>query len=581
MRMTHRFGKNLREIPSEVELPSHGLMLRAALISRVAAGIYDYLPLAYRSVRKIQDIIRKEMDAIDGQELNMPVVHPADLWQESGRWYDIGSELVRFKDRSGRDMVLAMTHEETVTDLARKHIDSYKQIPVVVYQIQTKFRDEPRSRGGLVRVREFIMKDAYSFHADQEGLDEYYPNMCTAYHRICTWCGIPVVKVLSDVGMMGGNEAHEFTYVTDYGEDTLILCPRCGYAANKEVATFDKKTGEGGRQTPPQGIERVHTPGCSTIAAVADYLDVPRYRTMKTMVYVTDEGERAVVVIRGDLDVNERKLANFLRTENVRLASDDEMSAGGFVKGYLSPVGLSGIRIVADEGLLPGIPYVGGANEEGYHFKNVVLGRDFTPDDTLDVAAAKEGDPCPVCGTGLGVRRGIEVGNTFKLGTKYSKSMGALYQDEGGVQHPLLMGCYGIGVGRLLACAVEANHDDKGIVWPATIAPYHVYLVVLGKDEGVIETAENLYSRLLGSKIEVLFDDRDESAGVKFNDADLLGLPVRVTVSKRSLAKGGAEVKLRREQEGNLVPLEHIEKHIASLIEAEIARCEPKGGEVS
>lgn len=586
MRMTQRFGKNLREIPAEVELPSHGLMLRAALISRVAAGIYDYLPLAWRSIKKIEDIIRKEMDAIEGQELNMPVVHPADLWQESGRWYDIGSELVRFKDRSGRDMVLAMTHEETVTDLARRHIDSYRQLPSVVYQIQTKFRDEPRSRGGLIRVREFIMKDAYSFHDSAVDLDDYYPSMCRAYRHICTWCGIPVVQVLSDVGMMGGNLAHEFTYVTDYGEDTLILCSHCGYAANREVATIGKgksRAGSSAKDTlvsesrhesgPP---ERVHTPGCDTISAVAEYLHLSPQETIKTMVYVTSGKDAVMVAIRGDLEINERKLANFLKTPEVRLADGQEITGFGLVQGYMSPVGISKMKVVVDDSLLDSQSYVAGANQEGFHLKNVVPGRDFVAKEKIDVTSAREGDACPTCGMGLSVKRGIEIGNTFKLGTKYSKTMGAYYQDEQGNLQPLIMGCYGIGVGRLLGCAIEANHDHKGLVWPATIAPYHVYLVALGRDDRVTEVAEEVYSRLTDRGIEVLYDDRDESAGVKFNDADLLGLPIRVTVSRRSLDAGGLEVKLRRQETGTVISVDHIESSLESMIQAEIRRFEPE-----
>ena len=580
MRMTKRFGKNLREKPAEAEMVSHELLLRSAMIVKLAAGIYDFLPLAWRAVKKIEDIMRREMDAIDGQEVCMPVVHPAEIWQESGRWYDVGAEMVRFKDRSGRDMVLAMTHEEPVTDMVRRHVDSYKQLPFVLYHIQTKFRDEPRSRGGLVRVREFTMKDAYSFHRDKEDLDRYYPLQCRAYRRICHTCGVPVVQVLGDVGMMGGSQAHEFTYVTDAGEDTLILCEKCGYAANREAATLrksapgDERTDESPRGEPVL----VETPGKDTIQAVCEYLGLDPKTSIKTMVYCAKESP-VVVVIRGDLDVNERKLANLLKVESVRLAEPDELKQLGLVKGYMSPVGLTGFRVVSDDSLVDGRGYVAGANREGYHLKAVVPGRDYQAEQRADIAAARDGDPCPVCGHPLGVKRGIEVGNTFKLGTKYSASMGATYQDEEGKEHPIVMGCYGMGVGRLLACVIEANHDERGIIWPMTVAPYHVYLIVLGTSQAVREAAESLYEAMQRQGTEVLYDDRDESAGVKFNDADLLGMPIRVTVSERSLKQGGAELKLRRAENSEIVPLSEVPEKVARIVKQEIESLQPEEAE--
>ena len=575
MRMTKAFGKTLREKPSEAEMASHELMLRAGLIAKLAAGIYDYLPLAWRSVRKIEDIMRREMDSIGGQEINMPVVNPADIWQESGRWYDIGPEMVRFKDRSGRDMCLAMTHEESVTDLARRYVDSYRQLPFVLYHIQTKFRDEPRSRGGLVRVREVIMKDAYSFHRDSEDLQKYYPYVCRAYERICNACGVPVVKVLSDVGMMGGNIAHEFTYLTDAGEDTLILCPECGYAANREVATFRKERASTvGSEVPKVGAtEKVSTPGKNTIELVCDYLGVDPTASIKTMIYFPQGGEKpALVAIRGDLDVNERKLANCLKTSEVRLATPEELEKFGLVQGYMSPVGLEGFTVVADDSLQEGSGYVAGANEKDFHLKNVVPGRDFKADIWADIAAAREGAPCPVCGHPLDVRRGIEVGNTFMLGTKYSASMGAYFRDEDGSLKPMVMGCYGMGVGRLLACIIQENRDEKGIIWPVTVAPYHVHLLSLGTSERVKDTAEGVYQRFNEGGVEVLYDDRDESAGVKFNDADLLGMPVRVTISERSLDRGGAEVKLRREKDSTIVRLDELYATVNRMIQEEFER---------
>jgi len=589
MRMTKAFGKTLREKPSEAELVSHELMLRAGLIAKVAAGIYNYLPLAWRSIKKIEDIMRREIDAIEGQEINMPVVHPGDLWKESGRWYDIGSEMVRFKDRSGRDMCLAMTHEETVTDLARRFIDSYRQLPLVLYHIQTKFRDEPRSRGGLVRVREFIMKDAYSFHRDSKDLERFYPLICRAYERICQACGVPVIKVLSDVGMMGGSLAHEFTYITSSGEDTLILCPECGYAANREVATFKKnssefetthsKAGKNFKDSKNQLSlpEKVHTPGKNTIPLVCDFLGVDQRLSIKTMVYFAQNARKPVIaVIRGDLDINERKLANLLKTSEVRMASFEELERFGLVQGFMSPVGLEGLTVVADDSLSESQGYVAGANEKDFHLANVVPGRDFKIDLKRDIAVARDGDPCPVCGNDLSVKRGIEVGNTFVLGTKYSASMGANFQDEDGALKPMVMGCYGMGVGRLLACAIEENHDEKGIVWPITVAPYEVHLVSLGTSPEVTKQAEGIYRNLKNNKIEVLYDDRDESAGVKFNDADLLGMPIRITISERSLKKGGAEVKLRRKKDSQIVGLNELQSTISRLINEEFERYRPR-----
>ncbi|HHY68909.1 MAG TPA: proline--tRNA ligase [Bacillota bacterium] len=577
MRLSKSFGKTLREKPSEAEVPSHSLMIRAGLICKLAAGIYSYMPFAWRSIKKIKDIMGEEMNAIGGQELCMPVVNPADIWIESGRWYEIGPEMARFKDRSGRDMCLAMTHEEAVTDLARHFIDSYKQLPSVVYHIQTKFRDEPRCRGGLIRVREFIMKDAYSFHVDEGDLRSYYPYMCQAYERICKRCGVPVVKVLSDVGMMGGDIAHEFTYVTDSGEDTIILCDQCGYAANRDVAKFDKTAttqepdGEGKESL--SSPEEVHTPSKNTIESVCDYLGVSPTTSLKTMVYFAQDREDPVlVVIRGDLDVNERKLANLLNAAEVRRALPDELKSYGLIQGFLSPMGDHGLYVVADDSVLTSRTYVAGANKPDYHMIGVVPGRDFKIDVTADIAAARANDPCAVCGAPLTVKKGIEVGNTFMLGTRYSETMGAYFQSEKGTLEPIVMGCYGMGVGRLLACVVEENHDEHGIIWPITVAPYQVHLLNLGTSEKVIDTTDKVYTALLQNGIEVLYDDRDESAGVKFNDADLLGMPVRITISNRSLESGGAEVKLRRESDTHICGIDELVEKIKEILEREAHR---------
>ncbi|NPV70649.1 MAG: proline--tRNA ligase [Firmicutes bacterium] len=590
MRMSRLFGRTLREAPAEAQIESHKLLLRAGMIRPLAAGIYTYMPLAWRTYKKIADIMREEMDAIGGQEINMPVVHPAEVWQETGRWYDIGPEMVRFKDRSGRDMVLAMTHEEVITDLLRREVDSHRQLPFMAYHMQTKFRDEPRARGGLIRVREFVMKDAYSFHKDQACLDEYYPKMCQAYFNICHRCGVDVVMVLSDVGMMGGSMAHEFMLVTPVGEDTLVLCEKCGYAANMEVAVARKDApagaggaagvaGAAGSASGPADVElpleEVATPGQKDIESVARFLGVSPSQTLKTMVYVA-KGETVLAVIRGDLQIQERKLGNALKVGEIRLATEEEARAAGLVPGYTSPIGLKAagkaFRVVADDSVPAAKNLVAGANKEGYHVRNANIGRDFSAEIVTDIAAAVDGSICSKCGGVMHITRGIEVGNTFKLGLKYSKSMGATYLDVDGQEKPIVEASYGIGLGRMLSCVVEQNHDDSGIIWPATVAPFHIHLLTLGESEDVRGTGEKLYAGLLEKKFEVLYDDRDASAGVKFNDADLLGMPVRITVSQRSLSRGGVEMKLRREKESTLVPLDEVFDRARAVVEAEKAR---------
>lgn len=569
MKVSTLFGRTLREAPSEAELASHRLMLRAGLIRRLAAGVYSYLPMGWRVMRNIEAIIREEMDAIGGQELNMPVVHPAELWQESGRWYEVGAELVRFKDRSGRDMVLGMTHEEVITDLVRREVDSHRQLPLMLYQLQTKFRDEPRARGGLIRVREFVMKDAYSFHRDQDDLDAYYPLVCRAYLNICRRCGLDVAMVASDVGMMGGTAAHEFMLVTEVGEDTLLFCPGCDYAANREVAVLDKTP-----SAPPLcaiALTEVATPGRKDIAAVAEFLGVDAQHTLKTLVYVADR-RPVLVVIRGDLEVNERKLANRLGVAEVRLAGEDEARAYGLVPGYVSPVGLTGYRVVADESVFGAGPLVAGANREGYHVTGVEPGRDFEPVWTGDIAAARAGDRCAGCGGRLVTRRGVEIGNTFKLGLKYSRSMSATFLDADGQERQLVMGCYGIGVGRLAACIVEAHHDERGIIWPVPVAPYPVHLLTIGDSPGVLQAADDLYVELGAAGIGVLYDERDVSAGVKFNDADLWGMPLRVTVSRRGLSAGQAELKPRRAGDPVPVALGEVVSAVERWLDEERAR---------
>jgi prolyl-tRNA synthetase len=556
MRMSQLFSETLREVPADAEVTSHQLLVRAGFIRQIATGVFSYLPLGQRSARKIEQILREEINAIGGQEMDMPVVHPASLWQETGRWYKIGSELGRFKDKNDRDMVLAMTHEEVVTDLVRREIKSYRQLPRTIYHIQTKWRDDPRPRAGLIRAREFVMKDSYSLDRDDAGLHTQYRAHYSAYHNIFNRCALPTIAVESDVGMMGGTMAHEFMYLTPIGEDTLLLCDACGYQANRQIATFRKPQAATEEALP---VERVATPEMKTIAGLAEFLGVPKARTAKAVfmmgTFAEGEEEREQLVfaiVRGDMDLSETKLTNAVKAKELRPAYDEEISAVGAVPGYASPIGLNGILVVVDEAIVSSPNLVAGANVAGYHLRNVNYGRDYQAAVVADIAAAQEGDRCPECGTPMRQSRGVEVGNIFKLGTRYSADMSATFVDEDGSSRPVVMGSYGIGVGRLLACVAEEHNDAQGLCWPITVAPYEVHLVAL---RGGFEVAEQFYQELAAAGVEVLFDDRDESPGVKFNDADLIGVPIRVTVGKRSLDEGGVELKLREASERSLVPL--------------------------
>lgn len=562
MRYSLLFTQTLRDVTSDAEAVSHRLALRAGLIRPLAAGIFSFLPLGVRVKHKIEQILREEMERADCYELSMPVVQPAEIWKETGRWDAVGSEMLRMKDRADREMCLAMTHEEAVTDLARHLVHSYRQLPLSVFQIQTKFRDEPRSRGGLIRVREFTMKDGYSFHLDQASLDVYYPRMYEAYERTFQRVGLgeAVVAVESDTGMMGGTEAHEFMYLNATGEDTLLLCEGCGYRANRQVATYRREDVKAEDLKP---VEEVETPNCKTIAEVAAFLKVPESQTAKAVFFVggiDGEGKVIFAVVRGDHELNETKLANAVKALDLRPATEEEIRAIGAVPGYASPMGVTGAIVVVDDAIATGANFVSGANKEGYHCLNVNAGRDFKADVVTDLVAVSEGMPCPECGTVLKSVRGIEVGNIFKLGTKYSASMDATVLDENGKAQPMVMGCYGIGVGRLLACIIEAHHDDGGIVWPVSVAPFQVEVVVLtGKQpQGELEAAEKLYAELKAEGLDVLLDDRDERPGVKFNDADLIGIPIRITVGARGLANGQVEMKLRHEADRSDVPLGEV-----------------------
>ena len=563
MRLSKMFGKTLREDPTEAELASHRLMLRAGFIHQVSAGIYSYLPLAWRSLRKIEQIIREEMDAAGGQELRMSVLQPRELWQGSGRDDEYGPDMFRLADRRDRSLVLAPTHEELLTTMVNANVQSYRDLPLVLYQIQTKFRDEPRPRGGLLRVREFDMKDAYSFDMDEEGLDASYQAMVQAYKNIFTRCGLETVMVEADSGAIGGKDSQEFVLLADSGEDTVLLCQACDYAANAERATFAKPEQD---HEAPADLQEVHTPGVRTIAELAEYLDIPTGKTLKAVFYAAND-EVAIVTIRGDLEVNETKLRNALGGAELRLATPDEVRKAGLVAGSVSPVGLSGTKVVADDSVEMGSNFVAGANREDYHLRNANYPRDFQADIVTDIALAQEGYACPNCGSALVVRRGIEVGHVFKLGTRYSEALGASFPDDTGVQRPIIMGCYGIGVGRLLAAAIEQNHDEHGMRLPASIAPYEVWLTALNVEkEDVAQAADALYKALVDERVQVLYDDRQESAGVKFNDADLLGLPVRVVVSPRNLRQDAVEIKRRSESEAVKAPQDEAVKRIKELL---------------
>ena len=582
MRMSHHFGETLRAAPRDAEEAGYQLLLRAGYIRQLAAGIFDFLPLGTRAVRRIEAIIRQEMDAIGGQEIIMPVVHPAELWQESGRWYEIGDEMARFQDRAGRAMLLAMTHEEVVADLVRRDVHSYRQLPMLVYQIQTKFRDEPRPRAGLIRTREFVMKDSYSLDADEAGLVRQYRAHYSAYFRIFSRAGLSdVIAVQSDVGMMGGKLAHEFMFLCDIGEDTLVLCDACGYAANQQVARFRKPAPE---PEEPQPLAKVATPQRNTIAALAEFLGVPASRTAKAVFYTAalpaptaadaaaTREALVMAIVRGDMNVSETKLSNAVAARWLRPASDEAIRAAGAEPGYASPIGIDPAAVVVVDDLVMAAPnLVAGANEPGFHYLNVNAGRDYAPTVVADIAEATAGAPCERCGAPVRLVRGVEVGNIFQLGTRYTAALGATYLDPAGEARPVVMGSYGIGVGRLLACLAEACHDERGLMLPITVAPYALALVRLSRGEAALEAqADALYEALRAAGVTVLYDDREASAGVKFADADLIGLPLRATLSPRSLQSGGIELKRRDRAETGIVPLDEA----VAAVQAAIAELE-------
>jgi len=576
MRYSRLLLPTTKETPAEAEVVSHQLLLRAGYIRKLTSGLYTYLPLGLRVLQKVAEIVREEMNRAGAQELLMPMVQPADLWQESGRWQLYGPELLRFQDRHGRDYCLGPTHEEVITDIARRELHSYRQLPVNLYQIQTKFRDEIRPRFGLMRGREFVMKDAYSFDADDEGANRSYERMREAYHRIFTRCGLRFRAVEADTGAIGGSFSHEFMVLAATGEDTLVICDRCEYAANVEKAAVvlpgsaEVDTG----QTPPP--EEVETPGMKKVDRVAEFLGVAASQVIKTMIFLAD-GEPVAALVRGDRQVQEVKLKNLLGAAEVEPMPDEQVwEKIRRPVGYLGPVGLD-IKIVADQEVMRMDAAVTGANVKGRHLRNVVPGRDFTPQSVGDLRQITPEDPCPSCGGSLSLTEGIEVGHIFKLGTKYSQAMQATFQDRDGRDKPFVMGCYGIGVSRVVAAAIEQNHDKHGIVFPLPLAPFQVVILNLGvgSDE-VDQAAEQVYRELEAEGIEVLYDDRDERPGAKFKDADLIGIPYRITVGRVFEKEGLIELRERAGGETTTMPLAGAAAKIAEMIRGRLARMDGK-----
>ena len=555
MRVSKLYAPTLREVPAEAEVVSHQLMLRAGFMRKAAGGIYTYLPLAWRVLKKIERIVREEMDAKGSQELLMPIVQPAEIWQESGRWDVYGAEMFRLQDRHNRCFCLGPTHEEMVTTLIRGDVRSYRQLPLSVYQIQNKYRDERRPRFGLMRGREFIMKDAYSFDRDEAGLDKSYQDMYDAYTNIFTRCGLNFRPVEADSGAIGGSGSHEFMVIADSGEAEIVFCTSCDYAANVEKAElFPLEAQEEAMLTK----EEVVTPDCKTIADVCAYLKLPVDHSVKAVAYNSEKG-LILCFVRGDHEVNEIKVINTCGVIDLEMATEEQLAAAGTVGGYMGPVGIDNkkVIVVVDATVMKMHNVCCGANKEGYHFINVNPGRDFTPTYVADIRLIQEGDPCPHCGGEVSKARGIEVGQVFKLFTKYSSALKATYLDENGKEQPMVMGCYGVGVSRTMAAAIEQNYDDNGIIWPIEIAPYHVLVVPVNtKDEASAAKAEEIYMQLKKVGLETVIDDRNERPGVKFKDADLIGYPLRVVVGPKTLTEGNLEVKIRKTGEIRYLPLD-------------------------
>ncbi|MBE3581585.1 MAG: proline--tRNA ligase [Thermoanaerobacteraceae bacterium] len=567
MRASELFTPTLRETPAEAEIASHQLLLRAGFIRKAAAGIYTFLPLGWRVIHKIEGIVREEMDRAGGQELLLPIIQPAEVWQESGRWELYGEEMFRLKDRHGRSFCLGPTHEEIITALVRAEVNSYKQLPLRLYQIQNKYRDERRPRFGLLRGREFIMKDLYSFDRDEAGLQESYNKMYVAYSNVFRRCGLKFRAVEADTGAIGGNFSHEFMVLAEAGEALVLFCHHCDYAANVEIAPAAPSPVAGDAQPLP--LEKVHTPGRRTVEEVCAYLGVDSRRLIKTILYEAD-GQLVAALVRGDRELNEVKLQKVLESARLNLAEPDKVEEVlGVPVGFVGPVGLGRIPIYADLEIPYLVNGVAGANEKDYHYLHVNPGRDFVPLKVADLRQAGAGEPCPQCGSPLEEARGIEVGQIFKLGTKYSLALGALYKDYKGEERPIVMGCYGIGISRTMAAAVEQHHDEHGIVWPVSIAPYQVVIIpVAVRDAAQREEAERIYAELRAEGIEVVLDDRDERAGVKFVEADLIGYPLRLTIGKKTVAEGTVDWKWRWSKEEKAVPREGVARRVKEAITA-------------
>jgi prolyl-tRNA synthetase len=566
MRYSEMFLPTGREIPSDAEVISHQLMIRAGMIRKLTSGIYSYLPLGYRTIRKVEQIIREEMNKAGAQEVHLPMVQPAELWQESGRWERYGKELLRIRDRHEREYCLGPTHEEVITDLVRNDVKTYRQLPRNLYQIQTKFRDEVRPRFGVMRCREFGMKDAYSFDADEAGAEISYEKMFAAYTKIFRRCGLKFRPVEADSGSIGGKYSHEFMVMADSGEDGMVFCEKCDYAANLEKAEAAKseKLNNSEREWLPQ--ESVNTPNIKTIEEVSSFLNVKPKDILKTLIFNAG-GKPCAVLIRGDREVNEIKVKNYLGVDELVLA-DDEMiiKATGAPRGFAGAVNIRA-RIIADYSVMNMVNIVTGANKEDYHLKNVNIGRDFNVESFADLHIVEINDPCPRCGGNIQIARGIEVGHVFKLGTKYSKPLKAVYLDKDGQEKIMIMGCYGIGIGRTIAACIEQNYDADGIVWPLPLAPYQVIITPVNMNEDIVfDAAMNVYHDLQSAGVEVILDDRDERAGVKFKDADLIGIPLRITIGRKNIVQGNIELKRRKSGETKIYPLQSISSEIKKII---------------
>jgi len=547
MRTTQLYAPTLRETPADAEVVSHQLMLRAGMIRKAAGGVYTYLPLAWRVLKKIEAIVREEMDEAGGQELAMPIIQPAELWHETGRWDVYGDEMFRLKDRHDRNFCLGPTHEEMITSLVRSDVRSYRQLPIMLYQIQNKYRDEIRPRFGLMRGREFIMKDLYSFDKDEAGLDVSYKKMYDAYTRIFSRCGLKFRAVEADGGAIGGSNTHEFMVIAESGEAAIVYCESCDYAANVEKAELKPIVAEAEAEA---ALEIVETPDAKTIEAVAEFLGVDVKKTIKAVAFQTEKEEVVLAFVRGDHEVNDIKLQNAVGAITLTMASEESIRAVGGVAGFMSPIGIKGAKIVVDSTVMEMHNAIAGANQADKHYKNVNPKRDFKETIVTDIRLIAEGDPCPHCGAPLKTARGIEAGQVFKLGTKYSEALKATFLDENGRDKPMVMGCYGVGVSRTMAAAIEQNFDEHGIIWPVALAPYTVAVVpVNAKDEAQMEIAEKIYADLRVAGIEAIIDDRKERAGVKFKDADLIGYPLRITVGPKAVNEDVIEVKVRRSGE--------------------------------